>query len=238
MSSGNSNRVANIPQLSPHPKYTLTGADFFVLIETTLFSFHYYFIERDTTSFLPPPKTTLKPGEKRKNEWNSQQRALVLTDQDVTVEDFENFLWIWYNDTHNIYDAPLITWVGILKLATRWGCKEMTRLALSEVVKRENELPLAELIVLCSQNSAPKDYRLRLWTRLAMRETAPSEEEEKILSPKAVCKVFRMREEVRSPGGRSPVPDGVDVEEATSIVAGFLDWEYTRPATSSGGSYQ
>ncbi|EAU87260.2 hypothetical protein CC1G_10854 [Coprinopsis cinerea okayama7 len=220
MSSGNSNRVANIPQLSPHPKYTLTGADFFVLIETTLFSFHYYFIERDTTSFLPPPKTTLKPGEKRKNEWNSQQRALVLTDQDVTVEDFENFLWIWYNDTHNIYDAPLITWVGILKLATRWGCKEMTRLALSEV------------------NSAPKDYRLRLWTRLAMRETAPSEEEEKILSPKAVCKVFRMREEVRSPGGRSPVPDGVDVEEATSIVAGFLDWEYTRPATSSGGSYQ
>ncbi|EAU87259.1 hypothetical protein CC1G_10853 [Coprinopsis cinerea okayama7 len=223
-------------QLSPHPKYNLTGADFFVLIGTTIFGFHYFYIERDTTSFLPSPSKPLKPGEKRKNEWNSEHKALVLTDQDVSIEEFENFLWVFYNEEYDKYEAPLLTWIGILKLATRWGCTKMTRLALAEVVKREEEVSTVDLIVLCTQKGAPRNYRLRLLTRLATRETAPTEEEEKALGPKMTCKLFRIREEIRSPGGRSPVPNGLDGVEATSIVATFLGWEYIPPASTAGGS--
>ncbi|TEB21542.1 hypothetical protein FA13DRAFT_1779197 [Coprinellus micaceus] len=206
-----------------HQKYYLPGGDLYVLINGVMFKIHSYFFNRESTFFVDvstsadPTSATDEEGEKGKSE----DRAIRFLD--VTVEEFEQFLWVFYNPTYDIYDADVQSWFSILKLAHRWDFPVVKDFALRELKRRETEIPLVTRIKLYQDNEAPPEYLVALFSQLCSREFGPTDEETVELGLEQTCRVWRAREMLRSPGGSSPLPSIVTQKDTYAIVSGVMD---------------
>ncbi|KAJ2930147.1 hypothetical protein H1R20_g6969, partial [Candolleomyces eurysporus] len=195
--------------LELHSKYYLVGGDLFVLREAKNFY----------TKLLDP----VSPGDEKRG--TSETNAIRV--ESVTVEEFEHFLWVFYNPRYDIYEADLKVWFSILRLAHRWGFPQVTEFALREIKRREDEIDLVRRIVLYQNYNAPAEYLVPLYAQLCARATSPTDEETSLLGIEQTLKVFVARERIRSSGGVSPLPSGTketDTYPAISSVLGLPEY--------------
>ena len=99
-----------LKSLTKHEKYYINGADlsflvsfsfkyiYFLLkysiqVENVLFRVHRYFFERESGYFVKQLATPASPGKEPKG---TQDTSAIPLDN-VTVEEFAIFLWVFYN---------------------------------------------------------------------------------------------------------------------------------------------
>jgi len=171
----------------------------------------------------------------------SESTAIVV--ETATVEEFEHFLWVFYNPcvhllsspellTHvgilapslyDIYEADIKVWFTILRLAHEWDFPEVTKFALREVRRREEELDLVPRIVLYQKYKAPAEYLVPLFAQLCARPTSPTMEEAALLGHEQTLRIFMAREKVRSSGGVSPLPEGINQRDIYPTISSMLE---------------
>ncbi|RXW16652.1 hypothetical protein EST38_g9202 [Candolleomyces aberdarensis] len=219
--SPTSSRKEKSRYVTRHNKYYMVGGDLYVLIEHVLFKIHSYFFKREARNFFddgPADDTNSRPHSGEIDHGTSEDKAIRILD--VTVEEFEQFLWVFYNPYYNIYNAPIASWFTILKLAHRWDFPGVKAFALRELKRRELEVPLVTRIRLYQDYEAPPEYLVPLYGELCARDLTPTEDEAMELGFERMYRVFKARELLRSPveasdsGPLCPLPEGL-TEEAT-----------------------
>ncbi|KAJ3514298.1 hypothetical protein NMY22_g14781 [Coprinellus aureogranulatus] len=206
-----------------HHKYYIPGGDLYFLVDGIMFKVHSYFFKRESKIFLdnttPPDPSTSE--ETKEDEGRSEDRAIRLLD--VSVQDFEKFLWVFYNPKYDIYDANIDWWFSILKLAHKWDFPIVKEFALRELRRRESEIPLVTRIILYQEYEAPPEYLVPLFSELCAREYGLTDGETLALGFELACRVWKTREALRNPGGASPLPSGLTDTDCFSVVSEVMD---------------
>ncbi|KAF5320452.1 hypothetical protein D9611_010664 [Ephemerocybe angulata] len=196
LSPSSSRRGGNgLRYVAHHERYYLVGGDLFVLIDGVMFKIHSYFFKRESRNFFddaPPPSPSSS-----------------------APEEFEQFLWVFYNP---IYNAYITAFLSILKLAHRWDFPVVKDLAIRELRRREDEVPLVRRIRLYQEYEAPAEFLVPLYAELCAREWGPTNEEVEELGYEQMYYVVKAREMLRSTGGISPLPRGMTQLETFSTI--------------------
>lgn len=224
-SEGSPRREGRSRWVMKHETYYMAGGDLFVLIDDVLFRVHSYFFQREARRFFedaPPNAATPAPAVGDVDGRSEEKPIRIL---DVTVQEFEQFLWVFYNPRYNVYEAPIESWFSILKLAHRWDFPVVKAFALQELKRREQEVPLVTRICLYQDYEAPPECLVPLYGELCARDLTPTEQEAVELGLERMYRVFKAREILRSPigaGGEdghvSPLPKGMAVEETYPTI--------------------
>ncbi|KAJ2915212.1 hypothetical protein MD484_g5196, partial [Candolleomyces efflorescens] len=213
--------------LIKHREYYMVGGDLFVLIDDVLFKIHSYFFKREAREFFDDAPADCAQAAPRSDEVDlgkSEDNAIRILD--VTVQEFETFLWVFYNPQYSIYDAPIDSWFTILKLAHRWDFPIVKAFALRELQRRQSEVPLVTRIRIYQDYNAPPEYLVPLYGELCARDLTPTEEEAVELGFERMYRVFKARELLRSPVDAvdesgtylSPMPEGITQEETFGTI--------------------
>lgn len=190
-----------------HPKYYIDSADLHVLAERTLFRVHGFFFQRESSIFnrkLNPAS----PGQVR--EGTDDADPVVL--DEVSPEEFEKFLWVFYNPLYSLYDATIDDWNCILNLADKWDFPQVKELAVRELHKKP-ELELVTKMALYQKYKVDPRHLVPLYAELCSRDTPLTLEESEILGFKVCVAINTARERLRakpSDGGRCPLPEGLE----------------------------
>ncbi|KAF8161496.1 hypothetical protein B0H34DRAFT_701175 [Crassisporium funariophilum] len=212
----------SVSSLQHHKKYFINGGDLYVLVEKTMFRVHGFFFSRDSPLFnvkLNPAS----PGQAQ--EGTSESTALKLAG--VTPEEFEKFLWIFYNPKYSLYDAKVEDWRCILNLADKWDFNEVKELAVRELHKK-NSLSIVEKMALYAKYKVDSRHLVPLYAALCARDTALTLEESRILGIEATVLVSSARERLRakpSDEGRSPLPQGLETDDVFRTIEILLEME-------------
>ena len=113
----------------------LPGRDLFILIDSTLFCIHKYFFEWEATKFFIPPYTN--------PDNNTPQRTFTshpIMLHDISIYNFKQFLWVFYNPQLSLYNNTIGNWWSIGCLAGLWGFDEVLNLVNSKLEKFEDVL--------------------------------------------------------------------------------------------------
>ena len=119
-----------LSNLVRHPYFYLTGGDLFIQIDNTLFSIHKYFFIRKSPRWVYFLRhTTLG---------NSRRNPIVLVnefsiDPPPTVDNFSNFLWVFYNPTYSFRNVPVRTWWAIEVYASYFQMENVQNLVNREL---------------------------------------------------------------------------------------------------------
>jgi len=186
-----------------HPKYYIPGGDVVFRVENMLFRVHRYFFTRDSTFFReklphPPP-----PGEFSKG--SSDNNPFIL--EDTLKQDFDNLLWIFYNEKYSIYEASVDEWSSILKLAHQWDFGEVKTFALREL--EAQEIPALQKIILYHTHDIDRNLLQASYTALTVRDEPISIEEGRVLGLETALRLAHAREIARAPpssGKKSGTP--------------------------------
>lgn len=179
-----------------HPSYYIPGGDVVFRVENTLFRVHRYFFTRDSSVFLdklphPPP-----PGEFSKG--SSDNNPLFL--EDTLKVDFENLLWVFYNEKYNIYEADVEVWSSILKLAHKWKFVEVKAFALREL--EQLDMPALDKIILYHTHEINRNLLQAAYTALTIRDEPITIDEGYQLGLETALRLAHAREIARAPSGR------------------------------------
>ncbi|KAJ6449789.1 hypothetical protein C8R45DRAFT_849494 [Mycena sanguinolenta] len=124
----------------------------------------------------------------------------VWTLTEVTKEEFENLLWVYYNPwvptcSHiENYYAPVAVWRNLLKLAELWEMDQIQRTALNHLVRAEQSA--IEKIKLCGRPYLGR-YRARdAYIKICTREEALSPTEFQELGMDLVLLIMQIRERI------------------------------------------
>ena len=113
-----------------HHQYYLPGGDLFILIDTTLFCIHKYFFEQEATKFFVPPYTN--PDDNTPHRTFTSHPIIL---HNISIYDFEQFLWVFYNPWLSLYDNTIGNWWSIDCLAGLWGFDKVLNLVNHELKK-------------------------------------------------------------------------------------------------------
>lgn len=174
---------------------------------------------------------------------SSMTSAIILSDDfDITPEEFESFLKVFYNPCVSIYDIsfwflspeysrysyyqfeqPQQEWASILKLSNLWGFSNVKELAIEQL--QYLDVPLVDRIVLYQDYQVGWELLAPLYVDLASRESTLDHEESRRLGFRTAIVIFQARERLRSlaMGGRSPLPDDVGPEAAKEVISNIFD---------------
>ena len=121
--------------ITRHHQYYLPGGDLFILIDTTLFRIHKYFFKREATKFFVPPYTN--PNDNTPHGTFALHPIIL---HNISIYDFEQFLWVFYNPQLSLYNNTISNWWSISHLAGLWGFDEVLNLVNCELEKFEDVL--------------------------------------------------------------------------------------------------
>ena len=107
----------------------------FILIDTTLFCIHKYFFEQEATKFIVPPYTN--PDDNTPHGTFASHPIIL---HDISIDEFKQFLWVFYNSWLSLYDNTLGNWWSIGHLAGLWGFDKVLNLSKHELEKFEDVL--------------------------------------------------------------------------------------------------
>lgn len=212
----------NVRETERHPKYYIEGADLHIMVKAINFRVHSYFFARESTMFHRRfhPVTLGTPRE------GLTDKAPILL-ENISPEDFETFLWVFYNPRYSIYDTSVEKWKVILKLADSWGFREVKELAVRELHKKP-QLKLVDRLALYQDHKVDPCHLIPLYALLCARDTPLSVDESKILGLETTVLIATMRERLRAlptNGGRSPLPDGLDLPDVFMALEKVLKLE-------------
>ncbi|KAF8953195.1 hypothetical protein BDZ97DRAFT_1679881 [Flammula alnicola] len=200
-------RNNSISLLDHHSKYYIDGADLHIVAERTLFRVHGYFFSRESPIFnkkLNPAS----PGDVR--EGTNDNDPIIL--ENVTPEEFEKLLWVFYNPKYSLYEASIDDWNCILNLADQWDFNEVKELAVRELHKKK-DLDLVTKMALYQKYKVDQRHLVPLYAELCRRDHPLNLDEAQILGIEATVLVNNARERLRanpSYEGRSPLPEGLE----------------------------
>ncbi|KAH9067768.1 hypothetical protein EDB87DRAFT_38384 [Lactarius vividus] len=207
------NSTATIPnqngqRIVRHAEYYIHGGDVIFRVDNNLFRVHRYFFTRDSAFFRdklphPPP-----PGEFTKG--SSDNNPLIL--EDVTIIDFERFLWVFYNPKYSLYDANVDEWTSILKLSHQWDFTEVKTLALRELERLE--IPPLQKIVMYHSYAVDRNLLQVAYTALTIRAEPITIEEGRILGLETALQLARARELARSSGPGKKLQSPINLADA------------------------
>ena len=111
--------------ISMHSMYWLPGGDLYIIIQNIAFHVHHYFFEQDSPQF----KTWSDNSDSTLSQPNGRTLSTAFILDDIQPNEFTNFLWVFYNPTHSLYNTKSHRqWLGILKVAelyTFWSVTEL-----------------------------------------------------------------------------------------------------------------
>ncbi|KAF5321960.1 hypothetical protein D9619_002080 [Psilocybe cf. subviscida] len=222
----------SISRVIRHDKYYIDQADLHILVrmrpqdgkktQQTMFRVHSYFFSRESPVFnrrINPAS----PGNIR--EGSNDKDPVVL--EDVAAEDFEKFLWVFYNPTYSLYDASVGDWNCILELADKWDFDEVKELAVRELHKKK-ELSIVQRMALYEKYKVNKRHLVPLYAALCQRDYPLTLEETKILGFESTVLVNTARERLRSKPsdeGRSPLPEGLEEADVFRTIEASMGIE-------------
>ncbi|KAN0081374.1 hypothetical protein V8E55_008998 [Tylopilus felleus] len=199
-----------------HKDFYLRGGDMTVLVENHLYRIHSYFFERESLFFRQKIISTSNNGDQELG--STDQNAYTL--EDVKSEDFARFLWVFYNPKYSIYEAPLETWLSILKLANRWTFESVKELSVRELEKIEIE-PV-EKIAIYHDNTISRLYLLPSYIAVCKRDKPLTFSEGMKLGMETVLRVAEARERLRlqasESGIRTPTFEDFEDEEVEVLI--------------------
>ncbi|TRM68992.1 hypothetical protein BD626DRAFT_392982 [Schizophyllum amplum] len=213
--------------------YFLMGGDLHILVEGVMFRVHKFFFDRESNTFRREFVVPVSPGAQPKGA--TESTALVL--EDVTLDEFEKFLWVFYNPRYSIYDAAPEDWVDILKLAHMWKFREVYELAVRELERLE--MPVVERLIAYQAYDVNREFVVPLYAELFRRDAPLSKNESQRLGIETVYTIWMGRERLRAKPtndvhshGRSPLPAGLQEAEVEAMARDLLA---DRAANSSPG---
>ncbi|KAJ3906620.1 hypothetical protein F5879DRAFT_945365 [Lentinula edodes] len=205
-----------LQHLSIVKKYYMPGGDLYFQAENSLFKVHRYFFDRESPKFQdmlsrPPPTGQAAYG--------SLNNPVVL---DVTSEEFQQLLWVFYNPVYTYEEAKLEDWACILSLACHYKFPEVKRLAVRNLEKLN--LDLVEQISLYQEYKVDEDLLIPLYAQLCARDRTLSLLETHKLGYETAVMVFQAREHLRSPAdrGKSPLPDDIEEGEVEDTIRDLM----------------
>jgi hypothetical protein len=202
--------------LTKHSKYYIPGADLCFLVDNVHFRVHRYFFERESGYFAGKLTTPASPGEEPQGTQDSN--AILL--ENVTVEHFATFLWVFYNPRYSLYDASVADWEIILGLAVRWGFAEVKNLAVRELEKK-TEISDSKRVKLYQENDVDKNVLILYYAALCEREAYLTREEAEDLGMDTVVRIAACREEIRASrlaGVKTPFLPTISGTEVHDVV--------------------
>ncbi|KAJ4483890.1 hypothetical protein J3R30DRAFT_3402487 [Lentinula aciculospora] len=190
-------------------KYYMAGGDLF-------FQVHRYFFDRESPKFQ---EMLSRPPPTGQAAYGSLNNPVVL---DVTSEEFQQLLWVFYNPVYSYEEAKLEDWGCILSLACRYKFPEVKKLAVRNLEKFN--LDLVEQISLYQECSADEDLLIPLYAHLCARDRTLSLAETHRLGYETAVMVFQAREHLRSPAdrGKSPLPDDIEEGEVEDTIRDLM----------------
>ncbi|KIM36775.1 hypothetical protein M413DRAFT_448908 [Hebeloma cylindrosporum] len=209
----------NLRPLKRHAEYYIPTGDLFILVDEIQFRVHRYFFERESTYFQDRLEVPASPGAKLLGSDDST--AIKLND--LSPEEFAKFLWVFYNKTYSLYDAPVEDWEIILTLSNKWRFPGVKDLAIRELEKKT--MSDVKRIKLYTANLVDRNYLIRCYAALCEREEPLTAEEGEDLGMKDVIRIAAAREQARASrlpsGARSPLTatiHGPDLHEVIREV--------------------
>ncbi|KAF9243218.1 hypothetical protein BU15DRAFT_86587 [Melanogaster broomeanus] len=184
-----------------HKDFYLRGGDMTVLVENHLYRIHSYFFERESLFFRQK-----LVGSNDEDRGSTDTNAYTL--DDVKSEDFARFLWVFYNPKYSVYEAPLDTWLSILKLANRWSFDNVKELSL--------DIEPVEKIAIYHDNTISRLYLLPSYVAVCKRDKPLSFTEGMKLGMETVLRIADARERVRQHASESGIrtPTFEDFEDS------------------------
>ncbi|KXN87077.1 Programmed cell death protein 6 [Leucoagaricus sp. SymC.cos] len=137
------------PKYTPHPDYWIPGGDLYLRVEQTLFRVHSYFFIRESKHWKDQLVGPISPGDEPLKKGQGEKEAIVIDEE--KVEDFAQFLWVFYNDTYGNYSkASPDQWKAIMHFAAKWGFNEVKELSVRHL--QDAQMGLVERIRLYQEN--------------------------------------------------------------------------------------
>ncbi|KAG2152547.1 uncharacterized protein EDB93DRAFT_250019 [Suillus bovinus] len=191
-----------ISRIKRHPKYYLYDGSV---------SIHYFF-ERESEYFREAFETA-GPQE----DGHSDQAAFRL--DDVTISEFERFLWVFYNPQYMYDEKPIDHWVTILDLATRWNFPGVRDLAVRQLEKLD--MNPVERIITYDEYNLDKSLLLPAYILLCKQPSRSVEDGNRLGMP-TVLKINEAREYAQKSaseqGCHSPTSADAEDEELVEIL--------------------
>ncbi|KXN87076.1 hypothetical protein AN958_09286 [Leucoagaricus sp. SymC.cos] len=209
------------PKYTPHPDYWIPGGDLYLRVEQTLFRVHSYFFIRESKHWKDQLVGPISPGDEPLKKGQGEKEAIVIDEE--KVEDFAQFLWVFYNDTYGNYSkASPDQWKAIMHFAGKWGFNEVKELSVRHL--QDAKMGLVERIQLYQENRVPEKHLFRLYVQLASREELPGLEDAQALGLETYVAVQQARERLRGqvpakPPYNSPIREGLKQKDIVGIVA-------------------
>ncbi|THV06188.1 hypothetical protein K435DRAFT_23612 [Dendrothele bispora CBS 962.96] len=206
---------SQIHPLQRSTKYYIPGGDLHLVVGDTRFRIHSYFFLRESTKFQNAlsQSSSDAPG-------SSLSNALVL--HNVTPQQFEKFLWIFYNPHHSLYEASVGSWASILRLANRWDFPEVRSLAIRELEKQD--LSVVDRILIYQEQDVEHELIVPLYSQLVVRNEFITPEEHQKLGDKTTIMLLQARERLRAtPSDASEGVKSLPVDMDTGRVQQLLE---------------
>ncbi|KIK05751.1 hypothetical protein K443DRAFT_130197 [Laccaria amethystina LaAM-08-1] len=214
-------KSSDLQRLQPHGTYYIMGGDLHFLVEKTLFRIHSYFFIRDSIKFNKLLQPSATAGHFREG---SENNPIVIPD--ISPDDFATFLWVFYNPKYTLYDAPLESWVLILKLSHKWEFVAVKDCAARQL-EAKTDITVVERLRLYQENEVDvTKYIVPLYKALCQQDIPLTLEESKLLGIETVYLITTTREKLRavpSDGGKSPLPRELEDGDITRTILNLLD---------------
>ncbi|ESK97280.1 hypothetical protein Moror_17845 [Moniliophthora roreri MCA 2997] len=210
-------------------EFFISGGDAHFVVGEYYYRVHSYFFVRESPKFQQALAQCYTGGR-----GSSVTTAIKLTI--ATPEEFNKFLWVFYNPIHGVYKAPVSDWTDILKLAHLWEFPEIKALAVREL--QALDMPAVDRISLYEKFGVDQAFCLPFYSELCSRDYPLDHEESMKLGFRTTFIIFRAREALRSRptsmDGRSPLPPNVDNDDAVRTIGNLLA---ESPATATNGAH-
>ncbi|KAI4519860.1 hypothetical protein K525DRAFT_150942, partial [Schizophyllum commune Loenen D] len=222
--------------------YYLDEGDIVVRADNTLFRFHSFHLQHDTTYF-DGAITNLSASSCGDAVGSADDNSLTLND--VKAQDFEHLLWFFYDSAYKwsgIADSSHTPkWDIILTLADKFKMRRVAKVA-CYALGRANALSDVRKIALCVQYDMGKDWITEELVRVISRHTPLSMDEGEEMGARMTTVMCKARESMRYRPSLDAIEDYVfpvhayHLKKASKV---FVDM-FSLPsysATSEGGSH-
>ncbi|KII86832.1 hypothetical protein PLICRDRAFT_114074 [Plicaturopsis crispa FD-325 SS-3] len=215
---------ATVTHIAHHDQYYYRGGDITFNVEDKLFRVHSLFFEREATNF--PLHMPLPVGDPA-----GTSDATPYKLEGVNSADFARFLWVFYNETYSIYEAPVEDWIVILRLAQQWGFPQVKNLVVRELEKKR--IGHITKIALYRENEIDASYLVPSYAALCQRDAWLKKGEAEKLGMDVVLAYGRAREAIRGRLDRgSPTAVELDADEVNKIIRREFEIPGADPSTA------
>ena len=131
--------------------YYLPRGDLYIIIQNIVFCIHQYFFECDSPQF----KEWFNTSDSTPSQPNGKSLSTAFILDDIQLDKFADFLWVFYNPTHSLYNTKSRQWFLILKVAKLYSFQSVIELVFQELSNLVDNMDTESIT---SQTSQSTEY--------------------------------------------------------------------------------